>query len=132
VQFFGDELYVANGDAATVLAVELEHHDAAGAVRVHATGTPCDDFAFDVLGNLYCGTDPFQTVLQIAPDGTTSVLLSAADGLDGPSATLFGRHGTDRLELYITNAAFPFPGYSTAHRPSLMRALLPIPGAPRP
>jgi hypothetical protein len=132
VQFFGDELYVANGDAATVLAVELDRHDDAGAVRVHSSGTPCDDFAFDVLGNLYCGTDPFDTILRIAPDGTSEALLTSANELDGPTATLFGRFGLGHFELYIANAAYPFPGYSTAHRPSLMRTLLPIPGAPRP
>ena len=132
VQFFGDELYVGNGDAATVLAVRLDEHDGAGAIRVHSSNTPCDDFAFDVLGSLYCGTDPFGTVLRITPDGASQPLLTAANGLDGPTATLFGRRGLDQFELYIANAAYPFPGYSTAHRPSLMRALLPIPGAPRP
>ncbi len=132
VQFFGDELYVANGDAATVLAVELHGDDSAGHIRVHSSNTPCDDFAFDILGNLYCGTDPFETVLQISPDGTSHPILTAANGLDGATSTLFGRFGLDHFELYVANAAYPFPGYSTAHRPSLMRALLPIPGAPRP
>ena len=70
-------------------------------------GSGCDDFSFDVFGSLYCTTDPFLTVVRMDPDGSTEILLTAADGLDGPTATAFGVHGTDRFNLYITNARLP-------------------------
>ena len=38
----------------------------------------CDDFAFDVRGSLYCGTDPFNTLLRIAPAGSVQTLPTAA------------------------------------------------------
>lgn len=129
VQFFANELYVANSNQATMLAIPLGHHGAAGPVRVHATGVPCDDFAFDLLGNIYCATDPFNTLLRIFPDGTSEVLLTSADGLDGPSAVVFGRSYFDRRALFVTNAAYPF--FSTSHTPSLFRVDIGIPGAPR-
>ena len=64
----------------------------AGAARTHATDVFCDDLAFDVHGNVYCGTDQFDTVVRIAPDGAMDTILTAADGLDGPTAMLFGRN----------------------------------------
>jgi hypothetical protein len=130
IQLFNDVLYVSNSDQATVLAIPIEPGGAAGPVSIHATGVPCDDFAFDVLGNLYCGTDPFDTLVRIRPDGSSQVLLTAADGLDGPTAASFGRSFGDFFELYVTNASYPF--YSTTHDPSLMRVDIDIPGYPRP
>ena len=88
----------------------------------------CDEFAFDVRGSIYCTTDPFNTVVRLDPDGTTEILLTADDLLDGPTSAAFGRHGTNRKNLYITNAAFPI--FTTTFRPSLMRLRLNVPGAP--
>ena len=87
---------------------------------------------FDVEGNPYGTTDPFNTVVRVSPDGTQTLLLTGADGLDGPTATAFGV-GRDGKALYITNAAFPFfPGPNPVRRPSLMRLEVGIPGQPRP
>ena len=129
LQVFLDGCYVSNSDQGTILAIPIQPNGTAGPIRVHATlpgDLGCDDFAFDVLGNLYCTTDPFNTLLRIFPDGSFETLLTAADGLDGPTATAFGRRGQDRFNLYIANAAFPF--FSTTHRPSLMRLHLEVPG----
>lgn len=130
VQFFDDELYVANSSTAEIIAISLDRDGTAGDARVHAVGAACDDFAFDVDGALYCGTDPFNTLVRFGPDGSMDVLLTAEDGLDGPSAALFGRHGDDRRELYVTNGSFPFFPTS-AGRPSLMKVHLGTRGAPR-
>ncbi len=132
VQIFNHELYVANSDQGTIIAFPFNSDDSPGEPRVHAAlpdNLGCDDFAFDVLGNLYCTTDPFNRLLRIFPDGTFETLLTAADGLDGPTSAAFGRRGHDRFNLYIGNAAFPF--FSTTFRPSLMRLHLNVPGAPR-
>ncbi len=67
----------------------------------------CDDFSFDVLGDIYFTTDPFETVTGISPAGVETVLLTAADGLDGPTSTYFG-FGEEGRTLYITNDAVPF------------------------
>ncbi len=128
LQIFHNEVYVANSDQASILAIDINHHGEAGEIRIHATGVPCDDFAFDVRGNLYATTDPFNTVLRVAPDGAVTTLLTAVDGLDGPTAAAFGRAGADKFNLYICNAAFPF--FSVTHRPSLMKLHLDVRGAP--
>jgi sugar lactone lactonase YvrE len=131
LQIFRNEVYVANSSQETILAIPFEPDGSAGDIRLHAVmpaGAGCDDFAFDVHGSIYCTTDPTNLLVRIDPDGTTEILLTAADRLDGPTAATFGRTGADRFNLYITNAAFPF--FSTTHRPSLMRLHLAVPGAP--
>jgi sugar lactone lactonase YvrE len=131
IKVFRHELYVSNSGGGTIVAIPFLHGDAPGAPRIHAVlpaPQGCDDFAFDVHGNLYCGTDPFRTLIRVAPDGSSEILLTAADGLDGPTAAAFGVRGNDRFNLYITNAAFPF--FSETHQPSLMRIHLDAPGAP--
>ena len=131
LQIFRNELYTSNSTTGTILAIPFEPHDAAGDIRIHGMmppGAGCDDFAFDVHGSIYCTTDPTNLLVRLDPDGTTEILLTAADGLDGPTAATFGRKGADRFNLYITNAAFPFFP-TTAFRPSLMRLHLGVPGA---
>jgi sugar lactone lactonase YvrE len=129
-QFFHDELYVSNSDTQEILAIPIAPDGSAGAARLHASGVWCDDFAFDAHGALYCGTDPFGDLVRVAPDGSSAVLLTTADGLDGPTSAMFGRLGDDRRNLYVTNAAFPF--FSTTHRPSLLRVELDVAGVARP
>ncbi|HEY9435518.1 MAG TPA: SMP-30/gluconolactonase/LRE family protein [Blastocatellia bacterium] len=128
LQIFHNEVYVANSSQALIVAIDINPDGAAGAIRVHATGVPCDDFAFDLQGNLYATTGPFNTLLRVAPDGSITTLLTAADELDGPTSVAFGRTGADNFNLYICNAAFPF--LSLTHRPSLMKLHLDVPGVP--
>lgn len=129
IQFFRNTAFVANSSQQTILAIDLGPHDQPGEPYVvHDVPPGCDDFAFDVLGNLYCTTNPFQTVTRIDPDGQVEVLFDAADGLDGPTSVTFGRM-QDHSTLYIANAAFPFfPG--TGHGPSVLAIELGHPGYP--
>lgn len=131
VQLFHDELYISNSSAEQILAVSFAHDGSAGSIRVHAEGAPCDDFAFDVHGSLYCGTDPVNTLVRFSRDGEMDVLLTGADGLDGTTSVIFGRHGRNHKSLYVTNGSFPFFPTS-AGRPSLMRVDVGVPGYPRP
>ncbi|MEA2562489.1 MAG: hypothetical protein QOH06_3993 [Acidobacteriota bacterium] len=131
LQVFRNEVYVSNSSFGTILAIPFEPDGSAGDIRVHATmptGTGCDDFAIDVHGSIYCTTDPTSLLVRLDPDGTTEILLTSADGLDGPTSAAFGRKGADRFNLYINNGAFPF--FSTTHRPSLMRLHLGVQGEP--
>jgi sugar lactone lactonase YvrE len=70
LKLFGGEMYVSNPSPATIVAIEVAPDGSAGAFRTHATDVFCDDFAFDVHGTLYCRTDPFNTLVRIAPDGS--------------------------------------------------------------
>ena len=132
LQIFDKEVYVSVSSRGHVVAIPIKRDGSAGRARVHVE-LGFDDFAFDVEGNLY-GTTNFvgNMVVRVTPDGKTKTLLTADDGLDGPSAAAFGL-GNDENMLYITNAAFPFfPGPDPERRPSLMRLRVGIPGEPRP
>ena len=131
LQVFRGEVYVAVSDRAHVAAFPIREDGTAGPGRIHASGIGLDDFAFDVYGNLYGTTDPSNTLVRISPDGTQTVLLTAADGLDGPTSAAFGV-GKESKSLYVTNAAFPFFPGPDPRRPSLMRLEVGIPGQPRP
>jgi sugar lactone lactonase YvrE len=87
-------------------------------------GVIADDFAFDARGNLYATTDPFNTVDVIRPDGSKETLLTAADGLAGPSAVAFGTGRGERTLLYVTNLSF----FERVPRPSLQRVDVGVPG----
>lgn len=129
LQVFRGELYVGVTDTANIFAIAFEPDGSAGSLRLHANpGLPCDDFAFDVRGNLYCAS-PLNRVLRITPDGVVTELLDVTDLLDYPTSVSFGRSHGERTEIYVTNAAFP--GFSTFSRPSLMRLEVGSPGAPR-
>ena len=128
LQIFHDEVYVSVSDRAHVLAFPIRADGSAGPARVHATGVGLDDFAFDVHGDLYGTTDPFNTLVRVSPAGAIDVLLTALDGLDGPTSCAFGVRG-DNQALYLNNAAFPF--FSLTHRPSIMRVDIGVPGHPR-
>jgi sugar lactone lactonase YvrE len=133
MRFYKRELYVAISSTGAIVAIPLLPSGAAGTPRVHATlpfPQGGDEFVFDVHGSIYCTTDPFNTVVRLDPDGTTETVLDFDDLLDGPTSVAFGRRGTNRKNLYITNAAFPvFPGQDP-RRPSLMRLRLDVPGSP--
>ncbi|HXV93213.1 MAG TPA: hypothetical protein VD813_07955 [Pseudonocardia sp.] len=129
VKVFAGRLYVSNSSTATILRIPLRRDGRPGPVEVAYRDVVADDFAFDVLGNLYVTTDPFDTVDRVRPDGTLETLLTAEDGLSGPSAVAFGtRHG-ERTELYITNLALFDPADP---RPSLQRVDVGVPGLPVP
>src|SRR5262245_23941576 len=51
LQIFHNEVYVSNSDQARIVAIGINPDGTAGAIRVHAAGVACDDFAFDLQGN---------------------------------------------------------------------------------
>lgn len=131
LKVFRREVYVANSSTGEIVALPILPSGAAGDGRVAATlpfPQGCDEFTFDVHASIYCTTDPFNTIVRLDTDGTTEILLTADDLLDGPTSVAFGRRGQNRKNLYITNAAFPI--FTTTFRPSLMRLRLDVVGAP--
>lgn len=131
LQIYHGDVYVANSSTGTIVAISILPSGSAGTAFVHATlpfPQGCDEFTFDALGRIYCTTDPFNTIVRLNTDGSSDILLTEADGLDGPTSVAFGRRGTNKKNLYITNAAFPI--FTTTFRPSLMRLRLEVPGAP--
>jgi len=129
LQFYNRKMLVANAGASSVVAIDLDFPlDGSGDIQPDGpaynlfgpAGTNAvwetdpaqfpglDDFAVDIAGNIWGTTDPFQTLVRMnIHTGKTKVILTAEDGLDGPSSCAYGR-GRDHNTLYITNAQFPF------------------------
>ncbi len=128
IRAFRNRIFVAVSATGNIVRFPFVGSGAAGQPSVHATlpdGQGCDEFVFDRRRRIYCTTDPFNTVVRLNRDGSSDILLTGADGLDGPTSVAFGRRPGNRHNLYITNAAFPF--FTTTFTPSLMRLTLGLP-----
>jgi hypothetical protein len=149
LQFYGGKMWVTNASAHSLITIDLvAPFDGSGDLQPGSSQVVfgpegsgavweqdveifpgCDDFAFDILGGIYCTTDPFQTVVHLSTiTGHAEIIFDATDGLDGPSSAAFGR-GANRKTLYISNAQFPFFP-PTGNGPSVLTAKLPIGGYP--
>ena len=128
IYIFHDAAYVAVSDTALIVKVPILPDGSAGLASVHARlRDTCDNFSFDVVGDIYCTTDPFETVTKISPAGIETVLLNAADGLDTPTSTYFG-FGPEGKTLYVTNAGPYFAPPGTGYGPSLLKVQLNVTG----
>lgn len=127
IQFLGDKLYAANTDRATIVSIPFQWNGQAGTPSLYAnTPVGCDDFAFDLLGNLYCASF-FDQVVRVKPNGTSEVIIQGGT-LDGPTAVAFGRTWNDFVDIYVASASFV--GFSAQSAPKLERYRVGLPGAP--
>ncbi|MFD5828341.1 hypothetical protein [Lentzea sp. NPDC060358] len=112
----GGAVWVTNLDRGTVLRIPVVAGGKAGPVQVVATGLEgIDDFAFTGRGDeIIAALDTVNQVALVQPGGTHTVVLSAADGLQGPtSIAVRGR------TVHVPSAA-----YLTATDPNLLLAHL--------
>jgi hypothetical protein len=125
VKFWDGALHVTNTAQATVLRIDIQAGKPGEVTEVYS-GIPADDFAFDVSGNIYLAVHPENTVKRIAPNGAVTILATADDGLDGPTAIVV----VVREGLLVTN----FGVLGTRHTPSLLRLSMGVdaPALPRP
>jgi|GEM_PF-598793 len=140
LKFYRGSLYVANSDKGIIVRIPVLRNSGPGNPRVHATGIPTDDFAFDVKGNLYSTTHPFNTVVRVRPDGSREVLATAEQGVYGPTAAVFGTLPGEQGTLFVVTDGGLFAGLlpggaehvpDTAH-PSVITLDVGIRGLPLP
>ncbi|WP_217166509.1 SMP-30/gluconolactonase/LRE family protein [Streptomyces sp. AC512_CC834] len=109
-------LWATNLDAGTVVRIPIRADGRAGTARVTATGlTGIDDFAFTGRGDqIIAALNTANEVALIRPNGTRTTVLTATDGLQGPtSIALRGK------TVHVMSAA-----YVTAEDPNLILARL--------
>ncbi|WP_234326753.1 hypothetical protein [Streptomyces sp. NRRL S-337] len=106
--------WVSNLDRGTVLRIPIGCHGVAGPVETRATGlVNIDDFAFTGTGDtLLAAINADNAVALVRPDGSHTTVLTAADGLEGPTS-LAVRGST----AYVASAA-----YFTDNDPNLLAA----------
>ncbi|MGP8297208.1 SMP-30/gluconolactonase/LRE family protein [Streptomyces inhibens] len=95
--------WVSNLDKGTVLRIPLTCHGSAGPVETRATGlVDIDDIDFIGAGDtLLAAINKDNEVALVRPDGSHSIVLTAADGLENPTS-LAVRGGT----AYIASGAY--------------------------
>jgi hypothetical protein len=108
-EIHGGSLWVSNPSQTALVEVPIAGDGRPGRPRVRLRGpllADVDDFDVEPGGVVVAARISTQTVERIRPDGTATVLATAADGLSQPTAV--AADPTGRL-LYVTNAAFYRP-----------------------
>jgi sugar lactone lactonase YvrE len=107
---FSDVLYVSNTEKMLLLKVPITAANAPSEPEIFVEQTNIDDFAFDVEGNLYGATHIYNSVVRIPPNGSTTIIAEAEQGVIGSTAVAFGQTdsdgagapaGGDRTAIYI-------------------------------
>ncbi|MET9000694.1 hypothetical protein [Amycolatopsis sp. NPDC004169] len=114
LKLHGGAVWATNLDRGTVLRIPIRRDGSAGAVRTVATGLAgIDDFAFTGRGDeLLAALNGPSEVALVRPDGSHSIVLTPADGLQNPtSVAVRGR------TAYVFSAA-----YVTGRDPNLVVA----------
>jgi sugar lactone lactonase YvrE len=99
---FGNVLYVSNTEKMLLLRIPLNTTGEPGNPEIFVEQTNIDDFAFDVEGNLYGATHIYDSVVRITPDGETTTIAQAEQGVTGSTAVAFGQQESDRTAIYVT------------------------------
>jgi sugar lactone lactonase YvrE len=88
IQVHDSAVWVSNTDKGTLLRIPIEARGTAGAVTTVAQGlTAIDNFAFTGDGDTVLVAQNYVSeVALVQPDGTHHIVLTAADGLSGPTS----------------------------------------------
>ncbi|MCX5414257.1 SMP-30/gluconolactonase/LRE family protein [Streptomyces sp. NBC_00059] len=105
-------VWVSNLDQGTVLRIPVTRQGGAGSVETRATGlTNIDDFVFTGSGDtLMAAINADNTIDLVKPDGSHTVVLTGADGIENPTS----------LALRGTTAYIASGAYFTNQDPNLL------------
>lgn len=114
IQKFMGDLYVSNSGKNAIYRIPMQgsglnpfRAPVAGEPEFYVDALGADDFAFDLVGNIYFTNDPYSQLVKVTPENESTVLLDSQDGMDGSTACAFGRLGLRKV-LFVTSASFPF------------------------
>ncbi|WP_228922769.1 SMP-30/gluconolactonase/LRE family protein [Streptomyces sp. DH7] len=106
IKIHNDAVWVSNLDKGTVLRIPVTRQGTAGPVETRATGlVNIDDFAFIGRGDtLLAAINADNEVAMVRPDGSHTVVLTGADGLENPtSLAVRGNKAYIASGAYFTN-----------------------------
>ncbi len=102
LKIFQGTLYASNTQYQNLVQIPFDSNGNAGTPEIAIKNVNIDDFAFDIHGNLYGTTHIYNSVVQIAPNGTVTTIAAANQGMTGSTALAFGRTEDDRTSIYVT------------------------------
>jgi SMP-30/Gluconolactonase/LRE-like region len=130
LKVFDRHVYFSNTDASTIGRIAFDERGQPGAVERVAERLTCDDFAFDVEGNLYATTHIQNSLLRLSPAGERVILADAADGLAGCTAIAFGAGAHARAAFVTTTGGILAPAEGRVREAKLVRVEVGTAGAP--
>jgi hypothetical protein len=101
LKFFDGYLYASNTEKQLILKISVDASGNPSEPEVWVTNNNIDDFAFDIDGNFYGATHIFNSVVKITPDGKTTTIATAEQGVIGSTAVAFGRTENDNTFIYV-------------------------------
>jgi hypothetical protein len=118
--------WVTNLDQGTVLRIPVTRRGTAGPVQTRATGlVNIDDFAFTGRGDtLLAAINADNEIALVRPDGSHTVVLTGADGLQNPTSVAVrgstayiasGAYATDHDPNVLTTRVSPRAQHPSAH-----------------
>lgn len=115
VKVHNGAVWVSNSQQGLLLRIPIEHHGVAGPMHTEAMVAGIDDFVFTGSGyTALAAINGASEVALVRPDGTQTIVLTMADGLQNPTSMAVRGH-----TLYVSSAA-----YSTHTDPNLLLAHL--------
>jgi sugar lactone lactonase YvrE len=143
IAFWQDSFYVASTVKGLLVRVPIMEDGSAGEPELVAGTADCDA-EFDELdsmdgiavaedGSVYALLVIQNKAVRIDPsDGSSTVLLTDADGLWNPASIIFGTGESDRESVFITNYAVLPPAPDDSLGPAVLKFDVGVPGLPLP
>jgi len=141
IAFWQDSFYVASTVKGLLVRVPIMEDGSAGEPELVAGTADCDA-EFDELdsmdgiavaedGSVYALLVIQNKAVRIDPsDGSSTVLLTDADGLWNPASIIFGTGESDRESVFITNYAVLPPAPDDSLGPAVLKFDVGVPGEP--
>ena len=102
IKIWNGAAYISNTSQMTILRTPLVGPDfAAGEPEVLHRDLIIDDFSMAADGTIYATTHIYDTVVRIEADGELTRIATTEDGVEGSTATAFGRRADDAADLYV-------------------------------
>ena len=101
IKVHGQTVFVSNTARNTLLAIPLIAGQP-GEPVIYLDDINLDDFDIDADGTIYATTHIFNSVIEIKPGQSPSVIAGIEHGLAGSTAAMLGRTVSDRRILYVT------------------------------
>jgi sugar lactone lactonase YvrE len=135
--------YVANTAAGSIIEIPVLPDGSPGTAQVVAGDADCvlpgdelfglDGIALDVHGDIYAALVIQNQLVKIdLDDGSSTTLLTEADGLYNPASLAFGTGKGERQRLFFTNFAVLPPEPAASLGPAILSLDVDVPGQPLP
>ncbi|MDA9555096.1 hypothetical protein N9R54_02560 [Pelobium sp.] len=110
LHFIKNDLYVTVSDQTTLLKYSVDDKGNIGKSSIVTKGVPGDDFAISKDGSFFITTHPYNTVVEVSPNGKRFIIAGMEQQIIGPTDAAFGKTENDSNTLYVVTDGGAFTG----------------------